>query len=449
MGISIDKVASSVVFALIGFLLIVLGAIGVIPYTNPLVLIDTVMRVVLILLGVVPLSIGSILVWRETTSTKQVSIDASPKVIKTISNEVTKQLRTEMTTFLMNFAPQSKSLFEERVSHFREEKQFLANHFITPLLNRCQEYVERGKQVHLIIDSGTTLYPFFKKLAEASLRAYANREKWIDNFFIETNNIHGIIMLMDSGRVNSNDRYSPLAINCDLLPGTPLPVYSALTGKKTIAALQQLRGEVGQDAVFIALTTGNWIRLRRSMPSCPIPLARGIGHLEFKRALIDFSDEIYVVTPLGKVFIGVPPGDVNTALGFDEKHLAPDRQPYYEVNISDEKAANIKIVTTSRELGCVLSEQSTKVRTLLGVDTLAINEVLQEFYKKPIAESPHIIFPFGDIPNDWYLQTEAEFPHPHTRNDIFMQKFFFVPPNPRSLTTSNDKKADSKRLRGS
>lgn len=436
MNISPEKIAPPVALVLVGSILIVLGVIGIIPIVvNPPFPLDTLMRIVLIILGIFLLSMGSILIWRETNSMRQVNIQLSSKDIRTISNEVVKQLRPEILAQI-NFAPRSKSLFEERISHFREEKQHLADHFLIPLLLRCQEFAEEGKQVHLIIDSGTTLYPLFGKLAEFSVRAYANREKWIENLFVETNNIPGVIMLMDSGRINPNDRYSPLAINCDLLPGIPLPVYSALTGKKTIAALQQLRNGAGDKSVFIALTTGNWIRLRRSMPSCPVPLARGIGHLEFKQALIDYSDEVYVISPLGKIFIGVSPGEVNLALDFDEKRAAPDRQPYHEVRISDEKAPHLKMVTTSRELGCVLSEHSTKVRTVLGVDTLTMGHILHGFHRTPTADLPHLIFPFDKIPNDWQQQIETEFPHPHTRNDHFMQNFFFVPPNPRLITRS-------------
>lgn len=430
MNLSPEKIASPVAFVLVGLIMMVLGAIGVVPIGDPYPVIEPAMRVVLIALGIFILLLGPALAWVEITIAKQVGAQLSPKNIRPLATEIVKVLRREFFDQISP-PPRAQSLFEERKSHFREEKQHLADHFITPLLQRCQALAAGGKQVYLLIDSGTTLYPFFERLGEATVRAYNNGEKWIEKLFVETNNIPGVEMLMQAGRVNPNNRYSPLAINCDLLPGVPLPIYSALTGRKTVAALQQLREETKDDVVFIALTTGNWIRLRRTPPVCPVPLARGIGHLEFKQALIDYSDEIFVVTPLGKVFVDVPPGDVNVALGFDEKRPDPDKQPYHEVQISNEKAVHMKMISTARSPGCVLSDHSTRVRALLGVDTLDLGIILKRFPETSVAELQHLIFPFDRLPRDWFLQIETEFPHSHTRNEVFMHNFFFVPSVPR------------------
>lgn len=116
---------------------------------------------------------------------------------------------------------------------------------------------------------------------------------------------------MESGRINPSNRYSDLAIKCHLLPGVPLPIYSTVTGLETNEALERLRKKAGDNAFFIGLVTGNWIRLRRSDPPCPVPLARGLGHRKFKQVLINQSDEVYVVTPLGKILVKVPPDEVN------------------------------------------------------------------------------------------------------------------------------------------
>ncbi len=426
MNLSPEKVAPPVAFVLVGSVMTILGAIGVIPLGNPQPVIEPDMRMVIGALGILMLFLGIIFVWRETTSTQQATTKLSPKDVRALADEIVRQLRTELP-HAEKSAPRALSLFDERKLHFREEKLHLADHFLTPLLRRCQAHVESGKQVHLLIDSGTTLFPIFEKLGEATAHAYRNRETWIEKLVIETNNIPGVESLMQAGRVDPSNRYSRLAINCDLLPGIPLPVYSALTGMKTVAALRQFREEAGSNAVFITLITGNWIRLRRSAPVCPVPLARGTGHLEFKQALIDYSDEIFVITPLGKVFVEVPSGDVNVALGFDERQAEPDKQPYLEVNITDEKAARVKMISTYRRPGCVLSNHGTRVRALLGVDTLDLSSILKHFHATSVGDLPHLVFPFENIPDDWFLQIETEFPHPHTRNETFMSKFFFVP----------------------
>lgn len=414
--------------------MIVAGSIEALPMGSPQPTIDPMMRIVLIVLGILIFLLGAVLsavlVWRERPSYKPSSVQISRDDIQAVANEVVAQIKSEDLDQTKPM-PHMLSLFEERKSHFREEKHHLADHFVPHFLRRCRALIENGQRVYLLIDSGTTLYPFFERIGRATVRAHENQEWWIDKLYIETNNLPGVEMLMRVGLINPNNRYSPLAISCNVLPGTLLPVYSALTGKRTNAALQRLRNGAGSNTVFIALTTGNWVRLRRSTPVCPVPLARGIGHLEFKQALIDNSDEIYVVAPLGKTFIDIPPGVINKALGFDERHPDPAKKPYHEVNISDEKAAYVKMVSTHRELGRVLSEHSTRVRTLLGVDDIELNSILERFHDTQIVELSHILFPFEKLPNDWYQQIEIEFPHSHTRRDEFTQKFFFVPPPPR------------------
>jgi hypothetical protein len=329
----------------------------------------------------------------------------------------------------------SQTLFGERLGHFRDEKEHIAEHFIPLLLKRCKAYVESGRKVYLLVDSGTTLYTFFERIGRATVRLYENRELWIDKMVLVTNNLPGVDTLIEAGRINPNNRYSRLAINCELLPGVPLPIYSAVTGGQTEEALMRLKAIAGSDAVFIGLVTGNWIRLRRSTPACPIPLARGAGHLEFKQIMINNSDEVYVVTPLGKLFVNVPPEEVNVGLEYSESHPDPDRQPYREVNISDEKAKFVKIVSTSRSRGRILYDLSTRVRAILDADHF----VRDQFPCAQAENVPHILFPFDRLPDDFYLQEEIEFPHSNTRREEFLTKFFFVSfPETRNASRAKD-----------
>lgn len=233
-------------------------------------------------------------------------------------------------------------------------------------------------------------------------------------------------MLMSVGRLDPSSRYSELALNCNLLPGAPLPVYSALTGRRTNDALKLLRDQA-RDAVFIALTTGNWIRLRRTAPVCPIPLARGHGHLEFKQAIFDNADEIFVVTPLGKIFVDTALSDVNIALGLSEDDPDPEKKPYYEVQVNNNKADFVKLISTSRKPHRLLSHHSTYVQSCLGVYDLDLDQILEKFKGATISEINHIFFPFDVLPNDQHMQMEIEFPHSGTRNEKFAQRFFHIP----------------------
>jgi hypothetical protein len=319
----------------------------------------------------------------------------------------------------------AQSIFSERLGHFTEEKKHIADHFVPLLLRRCKTLATSKSRIYLLIDSGTTLYPFFEVFAREAVRCHENREDWFNKVVIATNNLPGVQKLMEVGRVNPNNRYSPLAVKCHLFPGEPLPIYSAVTGEETNKAVRNIRREVckSEDAIFIALVVGNWIRLRRSKPACPVPLARGTGHLEFKQELINNADEIYVVTPLGKVFCDISRNNLNSVLGFHGPQKDPDRQPYSEVFINEKKAHFVKIVSTSRTQGRVLSELSTKVQTLLNVRS----GQLEKFDSVQSNQVPHILFPFDRLPDEWFLQIETELPHAYTRSNDFMNKYFFIP----------------------
>lgn len=169
----------------------------------------------------------------------------------------------------------------------------------------------------------------------------------MNNVSIITNNLPGVDSLMKHGRIQPNNRYSELAILCKLLPGVPLPVYSAVTGEETREAIKNYRKKYQKNCYFLGLTTGNWIRVRRSKPPCPVPLARGKGHLDFKQAMINACNEIYEISPLGKLFVGPGPEDLNEILKYDVRFQHPDWQPYEEVTIDNDKAKMVSLVTTS------------------------------------------------------------------------------------------------------
>lgn len=319
--------------------------------------------------------------------------------------------------------PHAKTLFGERLSHFKIEKEFIIEHFGPFLLNKCKIITQAETKIFLIIDSGTSTYPFFEYIAKEAVRGRLNNEEWVERVTVVTNNLPGVESLMEHGRI-SHSRYSPLAINCCLIPGVPLPIYSALTGLSSELALEDLKVKNTTGTTFITVMSGNWIRLRRTTPVCPIPLARGDGHLRIKQKMIDISDVIYVLCPLGKVFIRKSHEEVNDALAYSDNNEDPDMQPYGELNITSDKAQFVKMVSTSRMERRVLSNHSTAVKAILGEYEIPVTAC---FDASRTEDASHLLFLFDDLPNDWDRQIEMEFPHPHTRNEEFITQYFQVP----------------------
>ena len=321
--------------------------------------------------------------------------------------------------------PYSDTLFGERKNHFRDEKERIAERFVPILLKRLKHLIESSrnnspKKVFLCIDSGTTLYPFFRNIGIEMAGAYNQGENWVQSLTIVTNNLPGIEALMEHGRINPADRFSSLAVKCKLLPGSPLPIYSAVTGEDTENELQRVKDN-NENAIFIGLTTGNWVRIRRTSPRCPIPLSRGGRHPEFKQKLIDICDEIYVVAPLGKIFANMGQDEINKLLKLSEASNRLSKKSYKEPSINDEQAKIIKLVSTRRQNHRLLSQLSTYLSGQL--QTKKDGGDNNEFQKAKIGDTYHLQFSFDGLPSEKYLEKEIEFPHSYTRNSKFINRF--------------------------
>jgi len=359
---------------------------------------------------------------RETSSLKK----TAEKLAKYITQEMRDDLSWATETLKKaKLGLHSKSIFGERTSHFYEEKEFIADQFVPILMNRCRALAEERDKVYLLIDSGTTLYPFFEKLGKAAIRCHANNEEWIKKLVIATNNLPGVERLTETALLEPNNRFSKLAIKCRLFPGEPLPIYAAITGPETIEAVDNIGKENREKCAFISLIVGNWIRIKHENNCVPvaIPLARGEGHLEFKEKIIDVSDEIYLITPFGKIFFNTSLKDINYCLGFSQTHADPDRQPYSEINIDESKISSISLISTSRSNDRVLNGLSDRIQGLFNTDKTD----LDRYKALPLGKTPPIQFLFGILPEDRFLELDVEFPHSHTRNDEFREKMFFVP----------------------
>lgn len=335
-----------------------------------------------------------------------------------------------------NLTSYTHTIFGERSHHFKEEKTEIANRFSPYLLDRCAHLIDGGQRhVYLLIDAGTTLYPFFQLIGQQTAQARQRGEDWVKYFHLATNNLPGLEQLMKWGRRVSYDRYSPLAIeDCHLLPGIPMPVFAAVAGRETEKAIAELRAnassEKGSEApVFVALVVGNWVRIRRTEPRCPVPMARGAEHCHVKNSLVESADEVYVVSPLAKNFVGQSHESVNRALGFDIHAKNPEKTSYEEVKIDSEKARCVKLITTHRDASALLYRHSVALEAALSESGVSGRSELigsDTFKRLPIDKVPHLFFEFRGKPRTSARELEMEFPHYHTRRSREFTAMFQV-----------------------
>lgn len=330
--------------------------------------------------------------------------------------------------------PYTDTLFGERSKHFREEKAELAGRFTPYLLKRCETLITKhDRDVWLFVDAGTTLYHVFDIIGKETARLWQQREKWIDRFHLATNNLPGIEKLIQTGRKIPNARYSGLAIDdCRLLPGIPVPIFSAVAGSLTEDAIHSIKAQYKDNpekAVILSLVVGNWVRIRNTLPRCPVPMARGKQHLRVKQSFVEVSDEIYVISPLGKVFVDYSNQEVNSALGYKPNFTDLEDAPYEEVDIDNDKAKIVKLVTTLREKTAILHRHSNCVEDALVPTTGPGSIALDDFSSCPIQDLPHLLFPFDKLPESRQEQIRHEFPHYHTRINKEVLKMFHVDPS--------------------
>jgi hypothetical protein len=178
--------------------------------------------------------------------------------------------------------------------------------------------------------------------------------------------------------------------------------------------------------MVIGLVMADWVSLEGLPQGMPVPLARGEGHARFKAAVIEESDEVYLLVPLGKLFSqGVEE--------FNQDFLVRDRDhtrvPYDRIDIAVNKAKRVKLVTTVRtDTKSVLYGHSMTVRAHLGLIRNQLPDY-QMLVDKPVGEVPHILIPFNDhASKSPAVQLEAELPHRESRRGEFREKYFSLPP---------------------
>ena len=154
-------------------------------------------------------------------------------------------------------------------------------------------------------------------------------------------------------------------------------------------------------------------------------MARGAEHRAVKQKFIENADEIFVVSPLGKIFVDASKDEVNQALGFKTDSNEAETSSYEDVDIDEQKARLVKLVTTTRSESQILYRHSCRVEDALTGRTDSFLEE-DQFAKRSIKDLTHTFFRFHKSPSSRLDEFAVEFPHYHTRTNKTVLKMFSV-----------------------
>lgn len=196
--------------------------------------------------------------------------------------------------------------YAEREEHFAKEKNLLADTFVDCVLpdmikRVCSDYPSL-KMLNLIFDSGTTITPIFPRIMKTGIKLDEKK------FTIYTNNLAGInvIQQLNPKVCSLKER------NFNLIGGQPLSKYRATTGDRTQKFLETIwesqnkdkearKGNLDQrEIITLSIVTSNWLIAGEDFRHISI-CARGEGHFNFKRSVIENSDYVILIAPLGKM----------------------------------------------------------------------------------------------------------------------------------------------------
>jgi len=327
------------------------------------------------------------------------------------------------------------SVYIQRVHHFHSEKKTLSENFVPWLIERILFYARQSRDVYLVVESGTTLKATLDEIGPQFHRKQEFAELRAEQIQIVTNNFPGAESYEAyASKTKVGERLLEAVVPCHLVPGRALREYSAVVGARAEAYLraccpteQRLR-----DAVYLGLVVGNWVMLE-GRPARPVPLARGEGHKSFKEVVLETCDEVFVLTPLCKIFHSNPEKSPTESLSefnhdFFEGAVAPTEKGEYErVSVSDGQLEknSVKLVTTWRSVPMsIVATHSVGVIASLYV---APKEDYSIYVDKPIAAIPHFFYKHDTHSDRTFEdQLRAELPHKRTRAPDFRAKYFHI-----------------------
>lgn len=212
--------------------------------------------------------------------------------------------------------------FSKRKKQFPVEKEHVANEFVTvalPELNNLIKVNYRNvERVNYILGAGTTIAPIFKELEKNDF----STDKFDYTFF--TNNLAGIEEIHKYSKTNEEDSANESYL---VITGSPAGKYKATQGQKAIDFLNTIKSEKeeknskeeDQKEINVGILTSNWFLIGLDFNNLQL-CARGEHHYKFKKKLIDISDFIVLVSPLGKILKLDDKELLNNALPEDEQN---------------------------------------------------------------------------------------------------------------------------------
>ncbi|MCP4113875.1 MAG: hypothetical protein GY737_00440 [Desulfobacteraceae bacterium] len=209
----------------------------------------------------------------------------------------------------------------ERKRHFAEEKEKLAEVLVKEtlpqLFKTIHEESTKVKKIILVLDSGTTITPIFKHLMCTGVEC---TEKTFE-YAIYKNNLAGIDEIHqirpEFCQIKERD--------FNIIGGLPLNTYRATTGRATQNFLETIwENEKNETVVTIGIITANWFLAGMGLKNLSI-CAKGVGHFKFKKNVIDNSDYVILISPLGKI---LPQEDENVLNKIVPKHLDEKYESY-------------------------------------------------------------------------------------------------------------------------
>ncbi len=331
--------------------------------------------------------------------------------------------------------------FRERTSDFHDEKGAIAEILINLLEKRVTFLKERyqNKKIEIIVDAGTTFVSFFTELG---YKASTKKDYWTKDILFLTNNIHGLHKLCRYNRdfvikdVNESNQgiINNTPIVCKVLPGIADSPFQAIVSDETLDYLVKYK----KDKVYrICLTTGHYVLSSVNSPQHVKTIARTEIHPRVKSAMMETSDEIYIVAPLGKVLTTV---DINTTIdrlleefntkhGYIENIKIPEREAYKFVKSNSlEERQESKSPELQYEAKAVLvtTRRSNHKNNLLYNHSKYIQDNLKSFNEEKIDkqsfDGPYIYSDeFNVNPNYKSMELEIEIPNKKLREakDLF------------------------------
>jgi DeoR/GlpR family transcriptional regulator of sugar metabolism len=321
------------------------------------------------------------------------------------------------TQLLPPISPSDISLFDRRRSHFTPEKEKLAEKIVEDVRTQIDKEAGGDEQltIILILDAGSTVFPIFRQLcvhpAFQFNRANARRLKII------TNNLPGVSQLIKYGRIGDPIRARTL-FECRILVGFAHSQYEASLSSQTSNDLQnaveEFRQEIQESGAdnkikVVSVTTGNYVSTTHGI------LARDPNHVMTKGAMLDVSDDVYVLAPLGKL-LPYSCDEINELLGYSGGKVR-----YATLANWPEKAKELIMVVTTRDPDYFRQLEPSTVGIHLG---RVQAEIRDRFDEKHL-----ITIPF-DPKSDVRVRTQAsimgieralceyEFPHENLRESL-------------------------------